>query len=401
MAEPALQARANLTHLDKRNTTAAYYLAFVVLGLILAIVGPTLPYLAEQTGSQVSQISFLFTARALGSFSGALLSGRLYDRRAGHPIVKGTLVIFAVCLTLAPLVPTLWLLSLLLYAMGLAEGALDVGVNAMLMWLHGSKVAPFMNGLHFFFGVGAFLSPIIVAQVLLYSGEVRWSYWILALLVLPALLWIARLPSPHPSVARVETQPARPAEPGPVLLMALLLALYVGAEMGFGGWIFSYAVALDLAAEATAAYLTSVFWGAFTAGRLFSIFLARRLRPRTILTADLLGAAAGVGLMLVWPRSQVAVWLGVALAGLGMASVFPTVLTLAERRMTITGRVTSAFFVGASLGAMTLPWLIGQLFTAVGPSMTMVAILTSLLLAFFILLLLLRLTPGTAEHKAW
>ena len=59
MAEPALQARANLMHPDKRSTTAAYYLAFVVLGLILAIVGPTLPYLAEQTGSQVSQISFL------------------------------------------------------------------------------------------------------------------------------------------------------------------------------------------------------------------------------------------------------------------------------------------------------------------------------------------------------
>src|SRR5690606_31113963 len=74
------------------STTAAYYLSFIVLGLVLAVLGPTLPYLADQTGSQLSQVSILFAARSLGGFSGALLAGRVYDRRAGHPIVMATLV---------------------------------------------------------------------------------------------------------------------------------------------------------------------------------------------------------------------------------------------------------------------------------------------------------------------
>ena len=400
MAEPAPAAKAEMGEQTRRHTTAAYYLAFIVLGLILAVLGPTLPYLARQTGSELSQVSFLFTARALGGFSGALLSGRLYDRRAGHPMLVATLLIFIVSLALAPLIPLLWLLSVLLFAMGLAEGALDVGVNTLLVWVHGRDVGPFMNGLHFFFGVGAFLSPIIIAQVLAFNGEVRWGFWILALLVLPALFWIWRLPSPRPPQVKKEAQDAPRTDAGLVLLMALMLALYVGAEVGFGGWIFSYAVELELAAETTAAYLTSLFWGAFTAGRLLAIPLAARLRPRTILFGDLFGAAAGVALIAIWRHSPAAVWLGTAIAGLCMASVFPTALTLAERRMAITGKVTSAFFVGASLGAMSLPWLIGQLFTAIGPATTMLAIVADLLVALLILALLLRRAPGGGAERA-
>lgn len=378
-----------------QSTTAAYYLAFIVLGLVLAVLGPTLPYLAEQTGSQLSQVSFLFTARALGGFSGALFSGRFYDRRAGHPILVSTLVIFFFSLALLPLIPALWLLSLLLFVVGLAEGALDVGVNTLIVWVHGRGVGPFMNGLHFFFGLGAFLAPIIVAQVLAYNGDVRWAYWILALLVLPALVWIGRLPSPPAPAARKEPSASAKTDTLVVVLISAMLALYVGAEVSFGGWIFSYTVSMGLAAETTAAYLTSLFWGTFTVGRLLAIPLASRLRPRAILIGDLGMALASVALILAWPQAQVALWLGTAGVGLSLASVFPTALTLAERRMAITGKVTSTFFVGASLGAMTLPWLIGQLFTAVGPQTTMLAILVDLLLALMILTALLYYAPSS------
>ena len=38
--------------------TAGYYVAFVVLGLSTAALGPTLPGLAEQTRSTLSQVSY-------------------------------------------------------------------------------------------------------------------------------------------------------------------------------------------------------------------------------------------------------------------------------------------------------------------------------------------------------
>ena len=40
---------------------------------------------------------------------------------------------------------------------------------------------------------------------------------------------------------------------------------------------------------------------------------------------------------------------------LEVASIFPTTLSLAERHVTITGQVAGWFFVGASLGGMSLP----------------------------------------------
>jgi fucose permease len=67
-----------------------------------------------------------------------------------------------------------------------------------------------------------------------------------------------------------------------------------------------------------------------------------------------------------------------------MASIFPIMISLAERRMTITGRITSWFFVGASTGSMSLPWLIGQLFESVGPRVMVFTVLVDLIVAVFI-----------------
>jgi FHS family Na+ dependent glucose MFS transporter 1 len=240
-----------------------------------------------------------------------------------------------------------------------------------------------MNGLHFFFGAGAFLAPIIVAQAVLFSGDITWAYWILAALMIPAAIWLFRLPSPTPngSAQRDQASGGQRVDGLLVGLIGLFFFLYVGAEVGFGGWVYTYAVALDLGSEATAAYLTSSFWGALTLGRLLAIPVAARLEPRTILLGDLVGCLLSVGFILWWADSLTATWLGAVGLGFFMASIFPTTLSLAERRMAITGQVNGWFFVGASTGGMTLPWLIGQLFESIGPRITMVAIMTNLMLA--------------------
>jgi FHS family Na+ dependent glucose MFS transporter 1 len=67
-----------------------------------------------------------------------------------------------------------------------------------------------------------------------------------------------------------------------------------------------------------------------------------------------------------------------------MASIFPTALSLAERRMILTGRVTGWFFVGSSAGAMLLPWLVGQLFEPVGPQILVYLLIFDLLAALLV-----------------
>ncbi|MGD9405195.1 MAG: MFS transporter [Anaerolineae bacterium] len=386
--------------------TLGYFAVFVAVGLETASLGPTLSGLAEQTNTQLDAISFLFTAHALGYMLGSFFGGRLYDRVPGHPLMAGMLALVAAMLALIPLVPALWLLTVAWLLLGVGGGALDVGGNTLIVWVHGRKVGPFMNALHFFFGVGSFLAPVIVGQALTLSGGISWGYWLLALLVLPVALWLLRVPSPSSpnrmphdtqqsgsnaeDALRSELQQTTTGRGKIVLLIALLLLFYVGAESAFGGWIYTFAIALDLSDAATAAYLTSAFWGALTFGRLVSIPLAARYRPCSILLADLLGCLASVSVILLWPTSALAVWLGALGLGFAMASIFPTAISLAERRIPITGQVTGWFLVAASIGAMSIPWLIGQLFEPLGPPSVMWVILLDLAAGLLVLGILLR-----------
>ena len=384
---------------QKIAKTAGYYMAFIALGIVAAVLGPTLTDLAEHTQSTVRDISYLFTARSFGYLVVSLLGGRLYDRIPGHILMVTMLLVMAGTMALMPVVPLLWVLITVLVIMGIGEGMVDVGGNTMLVWVHRDKVEPFMNGLHFFFGAGAFVAPIIIAQAVAMSGDINWAYWSLALLMLPIALWIVRLPSPTPLVVSKEG-PAGQVNYLLVGLIVLFFFLYVGAEVAFGGWVFTYVTTLNLTTPTVARYLTSAFWGMLTVGRLVSIPVSVRIRPRYMLLADLLGSLVSVGIIFLWRDSIIAVWLGTLGLGLSMASVFPTTLNLAERRMTITGKVMGWFFVGASTGAMFLPWFVGQLFEPIGPWTVMTIIWVDLLLAlglFFILISYSARSAGRGE----
>ncbi|MFP4322593.1 MAG: MFS transporter [Anaerolineales bacterium] len=368
-----------------RSKTIGYYAAFVGLGMASAVLGPTLPGLAAQVGVTIGQIGLLFTVNALGYIVGTLAMGRLYDQMRGHTLMALTLAGMGFALLAVPFIPWLALLVVVVFMWGLTDAGVDVGGNTLILWQHGDRVEPFMNGLHFAFGAGAFLSPLIIAQVLVWTDDITGAYAALALVFWGCMLWLGRLPSPTPRDPDDEAATAgRPAPDVPlVFLLALLLALYVGAEVGMGGWIFTYAVQGDLLNERDAAYLTSAFWGALTLGRLLSIPVTARVRPWVILLVDLIGILLGL-LWLGLVRETWAVWLGVILVGFSMATLFPTVLNFAEKRMRVTGRVTSYFFFGAGVGGMLLPSLIGLLIERFGVDTMMWALGANMLLGMVV-----------------
>jgi fucose permease len=168
-----------------------------------------------------------------------------------------------------------------------------------------------------------------------------------------------------------------------VLLIALVFVFYVGAEVGFGGWIYTYAISLELTDTVGAAYLTSLFWGSLTAGRLLGIAIATRFRPVIIMLSDLIGCLLSLGLIWVLPRSQAAVWGGSIGLGLFMASIFPSLLAFAEHRLTMSGAITRWFFVGTGVGGMLFPWLLGVLIESRGPFAIIPALFLLMTLALF------------------
>ena len=65
------------------------------------------------------------------------------------------------------------------------------------------------------------------------------------------------------------------------------------------------------------------------------------------------------------------IWLATLLFGASVATLFPLTLSFAGEVVTVTGQFTSLMFVGASLGGMLIPWLIGQFFESTGPGSAM------------------------------
>jgi fucose permease len=71
--------------------------------------------------------------------------------------------------------------------------------------------------------------------------------------------------------------------------------------------------------------------------------------------------------------------------GLSIASLFPTSINFAGRNMHITGKVTSWFLVGSSVGSMFFPWLIGQFFESRGPTVMILIILCAFVSALVLM----------------
>jgi FHS family Na+ dependent glucose MFS transporter 1 len=380
------------------SLTAAYFAAFVALGLTVGSLGPTLPSLAEQTHVGLGAISYLFTARSMGYVLGAVRGGRLFDRRPGNPVMAVMLLAMSIMMALAPLAPQLWLLLIVMLVLGAAEASLDVGANTLLAWVHGNRVAPFMNAMHSFFGVGALLAPIVVAQTALLNYSMTNSYFVIALLLLPVAAYTFRLPSPAAATARKLEGPTT-TNSRLVFLIALFLFLYIGAEVSFAGWIFTYSIKLKLSSSTTAAYLTSLFWGSLTIGRVLTIPAAARFKAGSILMSSLGGCLLSIGVMLISPRSFAAVLIGTIGLGLSMASIFPTTLSFAGQRMRMTGQLTGWIVLGSSAGAMILPLIIGQFFQSVGPSVLMIVIAIILLGAVGVLVSVLRNATAKINTK--
>ncbi len=370
----------------KSTPALAYFLTLAILGSFTALGGPALPSLAGNTYSTLDQISLYFVLGSLGYLLGSLLGGRAYDRLSGNKLIALTLVGVAVSGALIPIARELWWLLTAQFVLGLAQGANDVGCNTLLLWAHGKQSGPYINGLHFSFGVGTFIAPLVLAGFLSAGWGIQGAFWVFTLLSLPLALWIWTLPEINkPDNTAGASARSEPFFPAAYLVLAFVF--YVGAEVGLGDWVYTYALTRGLGTTISAAYLTAAFWGTFTAGRLLGVWISMRFRPVPILLADLFGCLASLSLIALWPDSITMLWIGAIGAGLFMASVFPTMLLLAEERLQISGRVTSWFLVGGGAGSMVLPWIIGQAFTGIGsgamPYLILVAVLLNLFFVIF------------------
>jgi len=365
--------------------TLSYYLGFIGLGLVMVSAGPHLQNLLQHTNSNMDEFGIVFVFGSIGFLIGSFTGGLLFDRFKGHYIIAACFTLMGFSMALMPLIPSIWLMGGVVLTNGFAMSLVDMGSNTLLTWVHGEKSAPFMNALHLAFGIGAAISPILIGMFITSTGDIYWSYWTLAFCMVPLVILFLSVQSPeirksedaseNELASQVNGKKARVTL---VILLVSFFFFYVGAEANFGNYITSYVQKSGLAIRDETAYLiNSLFFGTFTFGRLIAIPVTARLKTRQTITIDLIGSVTAFVIMLSFPNSIVALGIGSALAGLSMASVFPTMLTYAEQNLRLTARITSYFYLGISSANMVVSWLIAQLFERSGP-FSFVVILTIL-----------------------
>ncbi|HEY8680470.1 MAG TPA: MFS transporter [Candidatus Dormibacteraeota bacterium] len=340
---------------------ALSFSSFLVIGIFDGALGVAWPAMRAELHQPLSALGLLLVYSTFGFLLLNLSLGRVLDLIG----LRWTLVVgcflYAVSLSLLafgswPVVvvgAVLWGL-----AAGFANGA--VNVYSTLRMSGGA-----MQLLHGCWGIGTLIGPLIVTGLLI--SHLSWRLAFLAVAVLQAALgaWALAAP-PWPSVS-APRQKGRPRLHFsiPLLLGILAFFLYTGAEWSAGQWSFSVLTEGRGYATATAGLLVSLYWTGITVGRLASGAVGSRLATPVLLLA-------GIGLSvlasaLFWLAPSLSV-VALPLLGLGLAPIFPALMTLTSRRVPEAGVGIAVGMQTASsgLGAAVAPAAVGLLLQRFG-----------------------------------
>ena len=349
--------RAAFRDPDKRSLLIAGFLALLALGALQAMYGPAFPGLTERFGVGIDVVGVTVVLHFAGSFlttaaSGVLLGNFGYRRvmgSAGACMTVGVLIVgFAPSWT--------WVLLGALLG-GLGFGSLNVSINVLVARVFAPNAAPPLNLLSAMFGVGAVLGPLGVGMA---GSSLRVPFLGLALITAAASILIIRLPEPvRAEGAGNERMPWLVA--GGFLLMYFL---YVASESGVASW---ETVHLEPSLGASgAAYMTSVYWGAVTLGRLLATPVSAFVRPRILImfvTAVALAALLAAHVTALAPYAY-------AITGLAFAPIFPTGLAWLQRVFPRRSeRIVPVVLAAANLGPVLTTGAIGALVAWGGPGL--------------------------------
>ncbi|XP_038194938.1 sodium-dependent glucose transporter 1A-like [Arvicola amphibius] len=365
----------------------------------VAILGPTFQDLAANVNRNISGLSLIFVGRASGFLCGTMIGGVLFDHMNQFFLLGVSMVATTVGLYLIPFCKTAVLLTVTMSLFGASVGVVDTGANVLILALWGDKGAPHMQALHFSFALGAVLAPLLAKlawsasestqnhtesdfdPLMLNQSSEATSDSLFAVPENMNLLWAYASTGTYILVVSVflfglfcikhsrqkknidSAQGARRAKYHRTLLCLLFVFFffYVGAEITFGSYLFSFATTHVGMKESEAAGLNSVFWGTFAACRGLAIFFATFLQPGTMLVLSNIGSLVSSFFLVLFDKSPLCLWIATAVYGASMATTFPSGISWIEQYTTLTGKSAAFFVIGASLGDMAIPAVIGIL----------------------------------------
>jgi MFS family permease len=360
-----------VTSPELRHSRIAILAYFFILGVGFTAWSARLPAIKQSLHLSDGRLGLALFAVPAGSVLTLALSGRIADRFGAARVLRVAGVLFPAALVPVGLAGNLAELMAMLALFGALAGLLDVSMNACGARLELGYGRPIMSSLHAGYSIAG-LGGAAIGGVSAWLGATPLATFAVAAGV---LIIVGLLAAPHVFIPAVASPGERPGDPprrsprqiATVIWVLGLLALcgQVG-EGSAGDWSAVY-LHVDLGTSAGAA---AVALGAFSvtmaAGRVAGDRLAARFGPVRLVRASGLVAGLGlaVGLLVGTTAAAIA---GFALLGLGLAGIFPQIVTAAARldpgqAGRNIGRIAAVSYTGLLSG----PVVIGAIASGVG-----------------------------------
>lgn len=351
---------------------AVIYLIFISLGLPDSLLGSGWPKMQTAFGVPSYYAGYVSMAIAFMTIISALVSPRLM--RKFH---TKWIVIVSIALTVLGLLgfsfsARYWMLFLFAVPYGLGAGSIDAAVNHYVADNYPSSV---MNFLHCFYGLGAVISPNIMALALKrarWNEGYRWTAYIqIAILIVCIIslpLWKQNESGDEGGAADSAGIRETLKVPGVVLTLIAFFA-YCSGEATCFLWTPSYfaGTKAGLTDEMVASFGSLIF-GGLMLGRLLAGFVSNRLGDRKLIRIGIAVELVGIFLVFLPFRSYLAAAVGFVTIGTGMGPVYPAIQHMAPSHF---GKRYSAAVIGLQMasaytGSTFMPMVFGHIQQSIG-----------------------------------
>lgn len=328
-------------------------------GFLLYALGPALPALREQLDVSRATVSLHTTLTAAGAIVVGLVGDRFVvrlGRRRAFWLAAAGIAVGAVVLAvgghLAITLPGAFVFG--------SAGALQVTlVQSTLADHHGALAgAALLESNALATGLGA-AAPFVVALAIVAGADWRAVFVAAALVAIPAVGFVYRSVT-FPVAPELHHEEPR-ALPSRYWVHWAALLFFIAVEFCMAFWATDFLETERAFGDSSAAASASLLLVGMTVGRIVGGWLAKRIEAAPILFAALCVAAAGfVAFWLI--DAAAAALAGLAIAGLGIALLYPLTLALAiEAAGGRTDAASARAAFAAGIAIAVAPFVLGAL----------------------------------------
>ena len=351
---------------------AVIYLIFISLGLPDSLLGSGWPTMQVAFGVPSSYAGYVSMSISFMTIISALMSPHIIRR-----FQTKWIVIVSIFLTILGLIgfsvsSSYAMLFLFVIPYGLGAGAIDSSVNHYVANNYSGSV---MNFLHCFYGVGAVISPNIMALAL---SKARWNEgyrWTAFIQMGILLVCILSLPLWKRNDGKASDEKEAGAGikealkvPGVVPTLVAFFA-YCSGEATCFLWTSSYFAGTKQGLSAgLIASFGSLIFGGLMLGRLISGFVSNKFGDKRLIRIGIGVELVGILLVMLPVHNYLPAAIGFAVIGTGMGPVYPAIQHMAPVNF---GKRFSAAVIGlqmasAYFGSTFMPMVFGNLQQQVG-----------------------------------